>query len=407
MAVSVSEPGVRPILAEAVDLARRALRELQPDGVGEHLGVTAENECAATHHFAATLSGYRGWQWAVVVAAPPEADRATVSESALLPGPDALVTPEFVPWDQRVRPGDLAPGDLLAPQPNDARLVPGYLVTGDPVVDEIVEELGLGRPQVLSREGREEAAERWFAGYGPETEMARAAPSTCRLCGFFVPLAGSLRAAYGVCANAMGADGHVVHAEYGCGAHSDTELPTGGGSPLYEAYDDAAVELIAPEELGRPQVADAESGAAELESGAETTTGSPIAEVATGFAERESAVAESESSARVIRGVESAAASMRQAAHIGRQKSEFVNAFAETAIDPAESAVRAAGSPAAESDAADAGAGVNATSAASASETAVGPAESSSAAEYHDAWSVSAVRVRQAPDGASGASEQS
>lgn len=247
--MSVSESGVRPILAEAVDLARRALLELQPTGVGEHLGVTGEDECAATHHFAATLPGYRGWQWAVVVAAAPDAEYATVSESALLPGPDALVAPEFVPWEKRIRPGDLAPGDLLAPRVDDPRLVPGYLQTGDPVVDEVCEEVGLGRRQVLSREGRLEAAERWYSEFGPETDMARSAPGTCGVCGFFVPLAGALRAAFGVCANAMGADGRVVHVEYGCGAHSDTEVPTGAGSPLYEAYDDAAIEVIPAEEL--------------------------------------------------------------------------------------------------------------------------------------------------------------
>lgn len=243
---------MRPILAEAVELARRALLELQPTGVGEHLGVTGEDECAATHHFAATLPGYGGWQWAVVVAAPPEADRATVSESALLPGPDALVAPDFVPWDQRVRPGDLSPGDLLATGPDDPRLVPGYLLGGDPVTDEVAEEIGLGRPRVLSLEGREEAAGRWYSEFGPDTDMARSAPSNCGLCGFYVPLAGALRAAFGVCANAMGADGHVVHNEYGCGAHSDIELPTGQGSPLYEAYDDAAVDLIPTAELRPP-----------------------------------------------------------------------------------------------------------------------------------------------------------
>ncbi|MQY24735.1 hypothetical protein NRB56_02880 [Nocardia sp. RB56] len=243
---------MRPILAEAVGLARRALLELQPTGVGEHLGVTGEDEYAATHHFAATLPGYGGWQWAVVVAAPPSADHATVSESALLPGPEALVPPDFLPWDQRVRPGDLAPGDLLATGPDDPRLVPGYMLTGDPVVDEAIEEIGLGRPRVLSREGREEAAGRWYSEYGPDTDMARAAPSTCGLCGFFVPVAGALRAAFGVCANAMGADGHVVHTEYGCGAHSDTELPTGQGSPLYEAFDDAAVDMVSAADLRRP-----------------------------------------------------------------------------------------------------------------------------------------------------------
>ncbi|MFG1794603.1 DUF3027 domain-containing protein [Nocardia sp. NPDC049149] len=276
-AVSVSESGVRPLLADAVDLARRALLELEPAGVGAHLGVAAEDDSAATHRFEATLAGYRGWQWAVVVAAPPEADYATVSESALLPGPDALVAPDFVPWDQRVRPGDLAPGDLLAPPPNDPRLVPGYIATGDPVVDEVAYEVGLGRTQVLSLEGREEAAERWHAEYGPETEMAKAAPSTCGLCGFYLPLAGSLRAAFGVCGNAMGADGRVVHAAYGCGAHSDTVAPTGGGSPLYEAFDDAAVEFIPTADITAPEpkVDAAEAAATDAASDA----GAPVAEV--------------------------------------------------------------------------------------------------------------------------------
>ncbi|WP_375154354.1 DUF3027 domain-containing protein [Nocardia cyriacigeorgica] len=247
-AVSVSDSGVRPILADAVELARRALLELEPSGVGTHLGVSAEDDDnAATHRFEATLPGYRGWQWAVVVAAPPGADHPTVSESALLPGPDALIAPDFVPWDQRIRPGDLAPGDLLAPPPGDPRLAPGYTATGDPEVDDVAYQVGLGRTQVLSLEGREEAAQRWYTEFGPDTEMAKAAPSTCGRCGFYLPLSGALRAAFGVCGNAMGADGHVVHTEYGCGAHSDVTVPTGAGSPLYEAYDDAAFDIVAVE----------------------------------------------------------------------------------------------------------------------------------------------------------------
>ncbi len=236
---------VRPVLARAVERAREALVELHEGGVGRHLGVTAEDQCSATHRFEADLPGYHGWQWAVVVAAAPDSEHVTISELALLPGPDALVAPEWLPWDQRVRPGDLSPGDLLAPAPNDPRLVPGYVATGDPEIDEVAFEVGLGRKQVMSREGRIECAERWYEGdYGPDSEMAKAAPSTCELCGFYLPLAGSLHAAFGVCGNEMAADGHVVTASYGCGAHSDTTLPTGAGTPRYDAYDDAAVEIV-------------------------------------------------------------------------------------------------------------------------------------------------------------------
>ncbi|WP_082898831.1 DUF3027 domain-containing protein [Rhodococcus sp. EPR-279] len=245
----VSSPeldSIRPVLADAVDLARQALLDLGEGGIGEYLGVTAEDASAATHRFASDLEGYRGWQWAVVFAAREDADHATVSELVLLPGPDALVAPTWVPWDERIRPGDLGPGDLLSPRQDDPRLVPGYVESGDPAIDEVAGEIGLGRSKVISLEGRLDAAQRWHDGdFGPDTEMAKAAPSTCGLCGFYLPIAGSMSAAFGVCGNEFAADGHVVHAEYGCGAHSDTELPTGAGSPQFEPYDDAALDVIA------------------------------------------------------------------------------------------------------------------------------------------------------------------
>src|SRR5829696_7199645 len=152
------------VLMGAVDLARAAIIEHSGDTVGDYLGATFDDSTAATHRFLANQPGYQGWQWAVVVAAHPGADHATISEVVLVPGPTALLAPKWVPWEERLRPGDLSPGDLLAPPANDPRLVPGYMASGDPAVDEVAVEVGLGRRQVLSELGRGEAAQRWHDG---------------------------------------------------------------------------------------------------------------------------------------------------------------------------------------------------------------------------------------------------
>lgn len=236
------------ILAYAADVARAAVEEFSgADTVGEYLSVHYDDSTAATHQFLAHLPGYQGWQWEVVVAAPPGADHATVSEVVLVPGSTALLAPEWVPWEQRVRPGDLGPGDLLAPPVDDPRLVPGHTVSGDPQIDDVAAELGLDRRWVMSRWGREDAVQRWHDGdYGPGSSMARSTRRTCRTCGFFLPLAGSLGTMFGVCGNEVSADGHVVDREYGCGAHSDTPPPSGGGTPEYEPYDDGVLDVTEP-----------------------------------------------------------------------------------------------------------------------------------------------------------------
>lgn len=232
------------VLTAAVDAARAAVKEFSGDTVGDYLGLTYEDPTAATHRFLANLPGYQGWQWAVVVAAYPGAVYATISEVVLIPGPTALLAPQWVPWDQRVKPGDLGPGDLLAPPADDPRLVPGYTLSGDPEIDDPVAEFGFGRRQVMSRSGREDAAQRWHDGeYGPDSAMARSTKRVCRDCGFYLPLAGSLGSMFGVCGNAMADDGRVVDFTYGCGAHSDTPVPTGTGSPLYEPYDDGVLDV--------------------------------------------------------------------------------------------------------------------------------------------------------------------
>ena len=223
------------------------------------------------------MPGYRGWQWAVVVAAYPGADHATVSEVVLVPGPTALLAPQWVPWEQRVKPGDLGPGDLLAPLAEDPRLVPGFLLSGDPDIDDVAAEIGFGRRSVLSAWGRTDAAQRWHDGdHGPESAMARSTRRVCRDCGFLLPLAGSLGTMFGVCGNELAADGHVVDFTYGCGAHSDTPAPAGTGSPLYDPYDDGVLDVT--DNPDSPQEPAEESGPAEESVVEETVLEEPVVE---------------------------------------------------------------------------------------------------------------------------------
>lgn len=231
------------VLAAAVDVAHAAaVAAAGPDAVGEHLGVRGQGERVATHAFAADLPGYRGWYWAVTVARAPRSRTVTVDEVVLLPGDGALLAPRWVPWEERIRPGDLGPGDRVPPPAeDDPRLVPGYVHSDDPAVEEVAFGLGLGRERVMSRAGRLDAAHRWNAGdHGPRTAMARHAPAHCGTCGFYLPLAGSLRAAFGVCGNEItDTDGQVVSAAYGCGAHSQAHVePAALAEAAEVVYDD-------------------------------------------------------------------------------------------------------------------------------------------------------------------------
>ncbi|GAA3555068.1 hypothetical protein GCM10022222_43370 [Amycolatopsis ultiminotia] len=245
-------------LADAEDVARAAvLADAPPDQVGEHVGVEPEDAVSLSHLFEAWVPGYRGWRWSVTVAVTDKDEPVTVSELSLRPGPDALVAPTWVPWERRVRAGDLGVGDLFPADKDDLRLVPAYLRSDDPAVEETAQEVGLGRVHVLSRHGRLDAAARWHTGeFGPRSDMARSAPGTCGTCGFFVPLAGSLRAAFGACANDIApADGHVVDVEYGCGAHSEVQVEVTSSVPVAElVYDDSLIDY-SPASLPEPATA--------------------------------------------------------------------------------------------------------------------------------------------------------
>jgi hypothetical protein len=249
--------------AAAVALARAAAVETAggEELVGEHQGSAAEQPGAApdevvgqvrTHSFASRLPGYVGWHWAVTLAHVPGDEHVTVDEVVLLPGDSALLAPAWVPWHERLRPGDLSVGDVLPATEDDPRLVPTYAAgddaAGDPEAMAVASELGLGRERVMSHRGRAEALTRWAAGdFGGRSAMARHAPGPCGTCGFFLPLAGSLRGLLGACGNAYApADGRVVTSDYGCGAHSQATLPAGEPAEVTTSarYDTADFDVL-------------------------------------------------------------------------------------------------------------------------------------------------------------------
>lgn len=263
-------------------LARDAAEDAAAPGVvGEHVDVVVEGDRVVTHLFECKDFGYRGWRWAVTVARASRGKVVTLDETVLLPGPDALLAPEWVPWSERLRPGDMGPGDLLPTDAEDLRLEPGYsgeeepppnsvfseqmaelveaedveVTVGSPAelpaapargsIAALADELGMRRARVLSRYGLHAAADRWEESHGAKTAMAQAAPASCVSCGFLAPIGGSLGQAFGVCANEFGpADGHVVSLAYGCGGHSEAAVMPKPSRPAAPVLDETRVDVL-------------------------------------------------------------------------------------------------------------------------------------------------------------------
>lgn len=209
-----------PLLsADAVATARDALAEIADGEVGDHIGVTGLGRNVATHRFEADVPGYTGWEWNAVVACADGSNWVTVNEVALVPSQGALEAPDWVPYSERLRPGDLGPGDIMELAPDDDR------VTDDSFSRDAVTFTGRETKRYLTTAGLEDAKKRWRTGeYGPNSEFAEKATLSCRSCAFYIPLGEPVGENFGVCANEYSADGHVVASSYGCGAHSDTTV---------------------------------------------------------------------------------------------------------------------------------------------------------------------------------------
>ena len=200
-----------------------------PELVGADVSVEIDDDGRVeTYLFEAHLAGYKGWRWCVTIAKVDKNSEPTICDVVVLAGPDALLAPEWVAYRDRIQPGDVGVGDIVPSSLDDTRLVPSvHSLIADEELDAMqVFDLGLGRARVMSIEGRDQASKRWYeSDRGPQSPIAQAAPKPCSSCAFFVPISGSLRASFGVCANAISPeDARVVSVDHGCGAHSEATL---------------------------------------------------------------------------------------------------------------------------------------------------------------------------------------
>lgn len=241
-----------------VEIAHAAVLEVaDASEVGSHIQTRNVGETVVVE-FASLHPGYVGWHWSVALSGSPYG----VDEVWQEPGETSLVAAPWVPWSERIQPGDLQPGDVFPTKADDPGLLPGY--TGSDEIDELLEPLtpqawsvGLGRERVLSPIGIDDAVDRWREGEsGPRTAHARYAENPCSTCGWLLTIGGRLGQAFGVCANAMSpSDGRIVAMDHGCGAHSETVV-------------EVAVTEVAPlviDEFGHEPVDRQELAALEVE----------------------------------------------------------------------------------------------------------------------------------------------
>lgn len=241
---------------DAINIARLAVLEIaDADSVGEFLQLDMVDGFEI-YRFASSHPGYVDWRWSCSVTP----DSATINEIWLEPGPESLIAKPWVPWSERIQPGDLAPGDVVPTATDDDRLRPGYTEISE---TELVEplspsywEIGLGRERALSETGLADAVYRWREGdHGPRTQFARYADLPCSSCGWLMTIGGRLGQAFGVCANPISpSDGRVVTMDHGCGAHSESVVEAGILPVTDIVVDEFGYEEIDRADLPEPSI---------------------------------------------------------------------------------------------------------------------------------------------------------
>ena len=105
------------------DVAYAALLETTPvETIGDPAGEVAESDGVVSVLFDCALPGYPGWKWTVSVATV-EGLEPSVLEVELMPSEGALLSPDWVPWSDRLadyKAAQIAAGEELDESVDDA-----------------------------------------------------------------------------------------------------------------------------------------------------------------------------------------------------------------------------------------------------------------------------------------------
>lgn len=134
MPKSISEATKNIARAAATDAAPRS-------AVGDFIEAIDEGENVTTFLFENKQKGYVGWRWSVTVFEGGKNAEATVSEVLLMPGPDSLVAPNWVPWSERLADYKALQAELEAQAALDAEDDEEETDIEAEVAEDIVEEL--------------------------------------------------------------------------------------------------------------------------------------------------------------------------------------------------------------------------------------------------------------------------
>jgi hypothetical protein len=105
------------------EVAYAALLEVTPvETIGDPAGEVAESDGVVSVLFECALPGYPGWKWTVSVATV-EGEQPTALEAELMPSEGALLSPDWVPWSDRLadyKAAQLAAGEEVDESDEDA-----------------------------------------------------------------------------------------------------------------------------------------------------------------------------------------------------------------------------------------------------------------------------------------------